>query len=992
MDLSRKRRSILHAGWWHVLALALILSWAEWGGVSEHLISGKASLPAAVAAPPEIESIWPHEVSDLEPDPALTFGRLANGFRYVVMSNKRPGNRVSLHLFIRAGSLHETDDQQGLAHFLEHMLFNGSTHFPPGELIRYFQSIGMQFGNDANAHTGFDETVYDVVLPGGDRDNLKKGLLVMSDYASGALLLEEEVQREKGVILAEMRTRDSAGYRIFKETLKFEIPQTRIPRRMPIGQAQRIQTANRNALKTFYDTWYRPDNMILVMVGDMSTTLAVELIESRFSQFSTRCTPPVKQPEIGHINHKGLKVFYHHEPETGGTTVSIEVVRKNDLQPDSRTLQRRRMLEAMADQIVQYRLDTHLKSPGVPFTSAAIGSGVYLGRIRYAEITADTDAADWRPTLETIEQVLRRAKRHGFSAAELDRAKKDMLKQLDDAVHEAPTRDSTSLARQIIGRLARNRVFQSPQQERDHLTPVVAGTTVEDLNRVFCDNWPDDHRLVLVSGDANLVAAGKKDPEIAIRDAFLASAGRTVEPPPQKNLGEFPYLPVPKQSGAIASRETLEDLEITRVQFENGIRLNVKQTDYKANEVLANLVFGAGKSSEPENLPGLSLLAATTINESGLAKMAADELEQKLAGTSTDVEFLIDSARFRLAGESVTDEIELLFQLLYAYLMDPGYRDEALKLSKQRLHQRYLSALRSIEGRLQMDGRRFLAGGDSRFGMPRFSLIEPITLDDIRGWVGPQLEHAPLELSIVGDVKIQEVIDLAGRYLGTLPVRPGTDAGHTRSKGPVVPAGQTKRIHVRTRIPKAMVVMAWQTDDFWEIHRTRRLSVLSDVFSERLRQRIRERLGASYSPYAFNDASRAYTGYGVFQAHIGIAPDQVHMALQEVQSIAHDLAGKPIDNDELARAVGPILNSIKVLRQTNGYWLNSVMTGSARHSQQYDWARSLLGDYAAVTAAELKALAAKYLIDERSAAVIVIPDEGDDDKDPISARHAVVEK
>ena len=155
--------------------------------------------------------LWPHENSDLLPDPSITFGRFDNGFRYVLMENQRPRDRVSVHLYIRAGSINETDDQQGLAHFLEHMLFNGSTHFPPGELIRYFQSIGMQFGNDANAHTGFDETVYDIVLPAGDKQNLKKGLLVMRDYAEGALLLEAEVEREKAVILAELRSRDSAA-------------------------------------------------------------------------------------------------------------------------------------------------------------------------------------------------------------------------------------------------------------------------------------------------------------------------------------------------------------------------------------------------------------------------------------------------------------------------------------------------------------------------------------------------------------------------------------------------------------------------------------------------------------------------------------------------------------------------------------------------------------------------------------------------------------
>jgi zinc protease len=759
--------------------------------------------------------------------------------------------------------------------------------------------------------------------------------------------------------------------------LKFELPDMLFPRRLPIGRADIIKTADRKQLKSFYDTWYRPENMILVMVGDVSTPLAQGLIASRFSDLAARGSAPVAPPETGTIDHRGLKVFYHHEPESGGTTVSIETVRASDPAPDSRDLQQRQILASMADRIVQYRLDARLKSPGAAFTSAAVGSGVYLGRIRYAEMTADSRADNWQQTLAALEQELRRAKQYGFGQAEVDRVKKETLKQLDDAVLKAPTRNSTALARGIIGHLARNRVFQSPLQERDVLAPVVANATVDDLNQRFRDNWPEDHRLVLVSGNASLADAPSAAAEIMIRNAFLASAGRVVAPPRPKAVASFPYLPVPVQSGAVASREDLVDLGITRIQFDNGVRLHVKQTDYKANEVLANLIFGKGKSSEPESLPGLALLAQATVNESGLGGMSTDELDQGLAGKSTEVDFRIDESRFSFVGETVSDEIELLFQLLYAHLTDPGFRSDALTLSKQRLHQRYLSSSRAIDGMMHIHGRRFLAGGDSRFGMPPLTQINAIGLDDVRRWIAPQLAHAPVELSVVGDVDVQRVVDLAGRYLGSLPPRLAADIAGLRSAGPSMPVGQTRRIQVDTQIPKAMVVAAWQTDDFWDIHRTRRLSVLADVFSERLRQRISERLGASYSPYAFNRSSRAYTGYGVFQAHISVAPNQAATVLQEVRAIAHDLASEPIAGDELDRALDPILNAIDVLRQTNGYWLNSVMTGSARHPQQYEWARSFVDDYAAVTAGELEALAARYLTEERAAAIIITPDGSD---------------
>jgi zinc protease len=958
-----------------VMVVALVLMGWVAPSLDPGLSASTRLTSAAIAKQPEISKqtypSWPHETSDLAPDPSVTFGRLANGFRYVLKENKRPQDRVSIHLYIRAGSLNETEAQQGLAHFLEHMLFNGSTHFPPGELIRYFQSIGMQFGNDANAHTGFDETVYDVILPAGDEENLKKGLLVMRDYATGALLLEEEVKRESGVILAEMRSRDSADYRTFKASLRFELPDLLVSKRLPIGKSEIIKRADRALLKGFYDNWYRPDNMVLVMLGDFNIPLAEQLIDAQFSDFTPRAATPAPPP-IGTINHKGLKIFHHYEPEVGGTTVSIEVIRAYDPVPDSLALRRRQMVENMADRIVQNRLDARLKAPEAPFTSAAVGSGTYLDHVRYAEISADSSTKSWQQTLAVLEQESRLARLYGFSEAELARVKKDTLKMLDNAVREAPTRNSTMLARTIIRHLAGDQVIQSPDQEKANLAPMVESVSLAEVHQAFKENWPNDHRLILITGNADLRQLSAKNPESLIRDTYLASASTVVHRPAVKAIGSFPYLQEPETTGAIASREVVEDLGITRIRLDNGIHINLKRTNYKTNEVLANLIFGHGKSAEPETLPGLSMLAEATVNESGLGAMDTDELKRALTGKSTYVDFRITESHFNIFGETISGELPLLFQLIYAHIIDPGFRPDALTLARERLHQEYQSFSRSIEGMMRIKGLGLLAGGDSRFGMPPFEKLQAIRLDDIRNWIAPQLESAPLELSVVGDVDENEVIELARRYLGSLPERK-RDPENPRVDLPYLPTGKINRIDVETQIPKAMVVAAWSTEDFWEISRTRRLSVLADVFSERLRQRIREKLGASYSPYAFNRASRAYTEYGVFQAYVNVAPDQTDTVLTEIKTIAGDLARNQITADELMRVVDPILTSIKELRQTNGYWLNSVMTGSVRHPQQFEWARSFQGDYASVTVEEIASLAATYLTDERASAIIIQP-------------------
>ena len=330
---------------------------------------------------------WPQEQSDLAPDPNLVFGKLPNGFRYVLMKNSTPLDRVSMHLMVQAGSLNETDDQRGFAHFLEHLLFCGTTHFKPGELIRYFQSIGMDFGADANARTGFTDTVYDVLLPNGSRQSLEDGLKVMRDFADGALLLPEEIDRERKVVLAEKLTRDSSSYRTFEASLKFSLPDSLISRRLPIGDESVLKKADHAALKRFYDTWYRPETMILVAVGDLDPAVCATLIEEAFDSLSSR-EKAMAPPDIGKIDHQGVKAFYHYEPESGTADVSIGTLYRGKDQPDSIQYQKEEALKDLADKIMQNRLDALIRKPGTPFTSASVHTGRFLKEVYMSEMSA----------------------------------------------------------------------------------------------------------------------------------------------------------------------------------------------------------------------------------------------------------------------------------------------------------------------------------------------------------------------------------------------------------------------------------------------------------------------------------------------------------------------------------------------------------------------------------------------------------------------------
>ena len=912
---------------------------------------------------------WPQEESDLLPDSDLYFGRLENGFRFVLMRNRNPKDRVSMHLDVQAGSAYETDDQQGLAHFLEHMLFCGSENFAPGELVKYFQSIGMQFGADANAHTGFYETVYDILLPKGDEENLKQGLLVMKDYAQGALLLPSEIDRERNVILAEKRTRDSAAGRTYEATIKFELPEARISRRLPIGSKDVIQRATQADLKAYYDTWYRPDTMILVAVGEFDIPAAASLIREYFSGMQARSAPVAPVP-FGEINHHGVKAFHHYEKESGDTTVTLEVLTKEAQIRDTIDSRRQEVKREMADQIVQNRLDALIGRKGIPGTSAAVGSGVYLNHIRYAMITAEGEPETWSALLAFLEQNVRKAIRYGFTEAELNRVKQEFLADLDQAVKKKQTRESKVVARNIIRQINAHRVIVSPSNEKEILAPYIQSLSTADLHRAFQESWQPDHRLVLVTGNADL-AAGGKSPKDLILEAYSRSSQKAVEPPAEKQAVVFPYLSAPQSTGRLKEKSHDPDVDIYQIDYANGFRLNLKRTTFKDDEILASLDFGRGRSQEPKDRPGLADLAPSVVNESGLGALTKDELDAALAGKQTRVVFSIQESAFVFNGESVTGELALLFQLLYAHVKDPGFRSDAYQLAMAQFKSRYEAISHRLEGAMALAGDQFLAGGDSRFGLPPYSEFERLSLEDVRRWIGTALSREPLELSIVGDFDIDQAIALATKYFGGLPQRFETPVEADRL--PEFPAGRSLNKQIDTKIPNGLVVVAYPTADIWDIHKTRRLSVLSDVFSERMRVRIRNRLGEAYSPYAYNRASRAYSGYGVFQAVVEVDPAKARLVVDEIRNIASELIRNGITEDEIQRSLKPTLHSIRDMRQRNEYWLKTVLQESEKHPRQIEWSRHILEDYASISVQDLQDLAREYLNNDRAAVIVATP-------------------
>ncbi len=906
---------------------------------------------------------WPAESPGLVGDPSLVRGKLANGFRYVLQKHQEPRNRVVISLAVEAGSLNETDDQRGLAHFLEHMMFNGTDNFPAGTLVEYFQSIGMNFGNDANAHTTFDQTVYDLILPNGSEKELDTGLLVMADYARRAQLQEVHIDKERGVILAEKRARDSAAYRLQVASMEFAFRGTRLAERMVIGEEKTLRNADRNLLKSFYDAWYRPDNMVLVVVGDMDPDLAEKVIRKHFSPL-TAGGPRPKCPDFGQLAGRGTETFYRFAPELGKTNVSIETFRDLPLQNDSIGLERQELARLMGEMIMGYRLQQLQEQKDSPMARASYDGGDIVDRIGYCSISAPTESGKWRESLSLLDRTLRQAHDFGFTDREVERTKMEIRAELEENVLTANSKDSRKIAQTILNHFHRNRVYQSAEQERALYGKLLAEIATAEVNREFQAVWQHDRRLVSVTGDVQL----GEDGAAAVASFYRQAVSEGVAGPPPGEKETFPYLPLSTGSEQAPERSYHEDVDVEKLVFANGLIVNLKRTEYQENSVQVIANFGTGEQSEPA--PGMAMVAEDIINRSGSGQLPQSTIDAVVAGSSINLRFHIGEGSFSWRGTTLFKDFELFIQMLHTMLDDPGFRENQFGNVMTNVELMYQKLSREIDGAMALNVQPFLAGHNPHFGLPSWEQIAKLDYPGLARWVTSFAKPKDLEISVVGAFEPDEVIKIIGRYFGGGHFEKPR-IGEAATVG--FPTGESLQVGVETSMDKALVVVAWPTDDFWDIHRTRRLNVLASVLGDRVRKVIRETLGATYSPNVSNFNSRVYPGYGYLLAQLVVEPGHEQRIISEILKISDQLRKEGVNSDELVRARKPMVTSVMESVRTNQYWLSSVLSLSSRYPRQLAWPTTILSDFSAINEQELSELAAKYLDNTRAAVARAVP-------------------
>jgi zinc protease len=929
---------------------------------------GVAPIAASPPSSPPKSLPFPQKGSDLKLDPAAHFGTLANGVRYVVLPNPEPKGSVSLRLLVLAGSLQEADDQRGIAHFLEHMAFNGSTHYPPGTLVEFFQRMGMKLGADANANTTFDHTVYLLELAHSDDATLAEGLRVFRDDADGLLLTDDEINKERGVILSEKRARDSIGYRTFVARFDAMLGTTLLPRRQPIGLADVITNAQRERFADFWNTWYRPEKMVLVVVGDFPDAGAVEkMIATQFADLKARA-PAQPERSLGEpAKFDGVRAFFHPEPEAPNTQISLTNITSYAREPDTAARRIKYLPRMLALAMLNRRFSILVKKERSPIITAHAIASEQFNFLRTASVDISCRAEAWPAALALGEQELRRAIEHGFTPGELTEATASLANYLDQAAKSARTRHSNRLADEIVHGLMTGEVFTTPADDFALLKPALDKVTPSDCLAALKDAFPASGRFVMVTGDAKIFG----DPPTAIAAKYNEAQAVAITPPDADRKSAWGYTDF-GAPGEIAKREHVADLDVELVTFKNGVRLNLKKTNFEAGRIAASARAGNGAMTEPVSQRGLAALAFGTFTRGGLGKHSADDLRDLFAGKNVGWRFGPAPDAFRFGGGTTPDDLLLELQLLAAQLTDPGYRPEALRAARQELNQRYLSFKHSVAGPLTTEIANLLADGDPRFGWPAEEVMMTRNFDELKAWLTPQLAHGPLEVALVGDLDIEASIAAAAKTIGALPSREAKPA-LTELKKVKFPAQPfTKNFVIESEIPKGAVLLYWPTEDAFDEHRTRRLNVLEHILNDRLRVKLREELGVTYSPHVENFASDTFPGYGYIVANIDVDPQSAAKVSELAVDLADELAQKGVTEDQLNRARQPMLTAIKDSLRSNGYWL-FVLGLAQEKPEALDWPRTRIADTAAITSAELTALAKKYLPRARVSRATILP-------------------
>ena len=855
-----------------------------------------AVFPAAAQTPPASDP-WAHAASDVPADPAVRFGLMPNGMRYAVMHNATPPGQAALRLYIDAGSLMENDNQRGLAHFMEHMAFNGTTNVPENELLAILERLGLAFGADTNAFTGFDQTAYVLELPRSNDETVDTALHILREQVSRALMDPEDIDAERGVIEGEERLRNTPQSRASHEQLAFLAPGLKLVERFPIGDMEVIRTAPRDRFVEFYQAYYRPERATMIAVGDFDVDAMERKIVAGFGDWTAKGEPG-PEPDLGVVSPRTPATKLIVAPGLSHT-ISMSWSSAPDKDLDSIAERREGGVRALGFAVFNRRIGELSRMDDAPLLTGAVSADDLVESIRLSTVSATYLPGQWERALQTLDQERHRLIEFGVSEAELQREIDNWRTTLENRVASAATRQTSALAGGLLGSVNGQRVFTSPRTDLDLFNASVQGLTPAAVNEAVRKAFDGDGPLTMMTSP-DPVEGG----ESRIASVLNASSQVAVAPPKPITRMEWPYTDFGPAGEVVASREAPE-LGTTIVTFNNGVELTVKQTNFKDEEIQVLVSTGRGELafSPSEDDPRQSAIG--TLRSGGLGRMTADEMSYALTGRVVGGGLSTAEDRFIFSGGTRPQDLELEMQLLTALLTDPAFRSQPFNQMKANYPAAIAMTRATPGGVFGMDAAPLLAGGDRRKAPPPPELVSQWSIEPLRDDLRRLLSEGPLRLTVVGDVTVDQAVAATAKTFGALPARqpaPPPAPGAAQRRFPA-PTATPIVLHHDGTSEQALGVVAWPTIDvIGDRTEARQVAVLAEVVKLRALAEIRERQALAYSPGVSSTFSDVYPDYGYLAVQAATTPRNLPAFFAAVDAIAIDLIENPITEDELTRA------------------------------------------------------------------------------------------
>jgi len=924
--------------------------------------SGLALLSAmpAVAQTAQPSAPWAQAASDIPADSNVRFGVLPNGMRYAILRNATPPGQASLRLRIAAGSLMENDDQQGLAHFMEHMAFNGTTNIPENDLLRILERLGLAFGADTNAATSFDQTFYQLELPRTNDETVDTALRIMREQVSEALMDAEDIDDERNVIVGEERTRNTPGLRSAKAQFALLAPGQRISQRFPIGDLDIIRTAPRDRFVEFYNAYYRPSRATMLAVGDFDVDQMEAKIRGAFETWQPKAADG-PEPELGTVAPRGPETRILVEPGIQ-SSIQLNWTRAPDLDPDTVAERQSRIVRSLGLSVLNRRLGELARADNPPFVSAGASSSTLFDSVDIGGVQATFNPGGLPRALQIIEQETRRLQEFGVTQAELQREITDNRTALENAVAAAATRTTPGLVNGLLFATNDDRVFSSPQTNLDIFNAAVDGLTTEAVDTVVKAAFEGQGPLALV-----VTPEAIEGGEAGVTALLEASQATPVTARAVQAALEWPYAEFGAPAQPTARREIAE-LGATVVTFANGATLTVKPTTFRDEQILVSVRTGLGELGLPTDRQDPQTLAGFVFTSGGLGRLTADELNRVLSGRIYGANFSVDGDAYRLSGATRPQDLALEMQVLTAYLTDPGLRPAPFEQIKALFPQIIAQQMATPAGAFGILSSGLLASGDARQTFPTAQDISGWTMDQLKSGLMTGLGQGPVNIVMVGDVTVDDAIAAVGSTLAALPARPALPTPAAGADVLRFPAGTATPVMLRHTGPaeQALGYVAWPTVDAVHDRTDARLAnLLSAVMELRVLDEIREKQALAYSPGVSASSSDVYAGYGSISVTAQTTPENQARLFEAVDIIAASLRDTPITQDELTRARAPQVEALRRSQAGNDYWLGQL-NDVASDADAVTQITTHISDIEGFTPADIQAAARRWLVDAKA--------------------------